>query len=365
MKILMQGRRDLLDFYGGDSTQVLKTKEYLERLGVNVDISKDLLPDVSGYDLIHIFNAPFYDILPMTINAKRAGKKVVYSPIYLDYSVYDKSGRGGLAGLASKVLDKYGTEDLKLFASIARKGGFPGSIPDILKGYRRCLCETLRNVDFLLPNSNSEIARMEKDFPVGKIPYIVVPYAVDNAFTGKAADIDNGPNKLKGCVMSAARIENRKNQLSLVKAMKGLPYGLVLIGKIGSGQQDYFRRIQKEAGPNFHYLGSIEHSDMPKYYRLAKVHCLVSWMETCGLASMEAAVMGCNIVITDKGDTREYYRDYAHYCNPGSVESIRKAIVKAYESPYSHTLRSLIVDNYTWEKAAEITLEAYSRVLKK
>ena len=35
---------------------VEKTREYLEKLGLNIDVSLELNPEVKGYDLIHIFN---------------------------------------------------------------------------------------------------------------------------------------------------------------------------------------------------------------------------------------------------------------------------------------------------------------------
>ncbi len=54
-----------------------------------------------------------------------------------------------------------------------------------------------------------------------------------------------------------------------------------------------------------------------------------SWFETTGLSSLEAAAMGCNIVITRKGDAYEYFGDYAYYCDPESPDSIFKAIEKA------------------------------------
>ena len=53
-------------------------------------------------------------------------------------------------------------------------------------------------------------------------------------------------------------------------------------------------------------LGELPHEDLAPYYASCKVHALVSWMETTGLSSLEAEVMGANLVITDKGDTRDY-----------------------------------------------------------
>ena len=41
---------------GGDTVQIEKTKEQLEKLGVEVDISLELEPDLSAYDLVHLTN---------------------------------------------------------------------------------------------------------------------------------------------------------------------------------------------------------------------------------------------------------------------------------------------------------------------
>jgi glycosyltransferase involved in cell wall biosynthesis len=63
------------------------------------------------------------------------------------------------------------------------------------------------------------------------------------------------------------------------------------------------------------------------------VHVLASWFETTGLVSLEAAMMDCNVVVTKKGDTVEYFSDMAYYCEPDDINSIRNAIEKAYNNP--------------------------------
>jgi len=94
-----------------------------------------------------------------------------------------------------------------------------------------------------------------------------------------------------------------------------------------------------------------------------KVHALVSWMETTGLSSLEAGVMGANLVITDKGDTRDYFEDLAYYCSPDSVDSIREAVLAAYRAPRSTALCQRILQKYTWEETARCTIEAYHTCL--
>ena len=99
------------------------------------------------------------------------------------------------------------------------------------------------------------------------------------------------------------------------------------------------------------------------YYRVAKVHVLASWMETTGLSSLEAGRAGCNLVITDKGDTREYFGDMAFYCDPGSEASIRDAVLRAHAVPVCTALSDRIKDQFNWRKAAEVTMDAYLQVL--
>ena len=56
MKVLFQSRTNLFDAPGGDMVQMLKTKEFLEKLGVTVDVSLEFEPDLKDYDLVHLFN---------------------------------------------------------------------------------------------------------------------------------------------------------------------------------------------------------------------------------------------------------------------------------------------------------------------
>ncbi len=93
------------------------------------------------------------------------------------------------------------------------------------------------------------------------------------------------------------------------------------------------------------------------------MHVLPSWFETTGLSSLEAAAMGCNLVITRKGDTEEYFGDMAYYCEPDDISSIREAVLNAYSAPKNPKLKDHILENYTWNKTAEQTLNAYKTVL--
>lgn len=121
--------------------------------------------------------------------------------------------------------------------------------------------------------------------------------------------------------------------------------------------------MNREAYDRVHILGQVSHEELAHYYKAAKVHALISWMDTPGLSSLEAGAMGCNLVITDKGDTRDYFGDDAFYYEPDSIDSIRDAIVRAYNAPVDPALSRLIREGYNWQKTAEKTLERYKHAL--
>jgi len=357
----------LFNVPGGDTIQVIKTKEYLEKLGHRVDISTELEPDVRDYNLIHLFNLTRpQEIYLQAKNAKRQGKKVVLSPIYVNYSEYDRNCRTGLVKILANIFESRKFEYLKVFGRVIKnKELHKGTATLLVQGYAKLQKEVLKLVDALLPNSSSEMNRIIIDFNLTGKRYFVVPNAVDSKlFSDDALVIDKELNKFRNCILCVARIEGIKNQLNVVKAVKELPFKLVLVGKVAPNHKRYLYQIKREATKNVYVLGEIEHCFLPQLYKVARVHVLASWFETTGLSSLEAGAMDCNLVIGDRGDVREHFKDYAYYCDPGSVESIRKAIVKAYENPLNPKLKKHILNNYTWEVTAKKTLQAYEKVLK-
>jgi len=314
MNILLQSRTTLFSVPGGDTVQLLKTKEYLEKIGIHVDISTELEPDVTPYDLVHLFNLTRpQEIYLQALNAKKQHKKVALSTIYMSYGEYDRQARGGALGFCAQFLNESQMEYLKIMARAVMNGETgKGTRFMLMRGYRPMLQSILEMVDVLLPNSESEMLRVEQDFGnAAAIRRVIVPNSVDiGLFDPAGTATAPGMEQYRGCVLCVARIEGRKCQLELVRAMKDLPWPLVLIGTPAPNHTSYFEQIQKEAGPQVHIIGAVPHHQLAGYYRASKVHALVSWMETTGLSSLEAGAMGCNLVITDKGDTRDNFKNH-------------------------------------------------------
>jgi glycosyltransferase involved in cell wall biosynthesis len=210
----------------------------------------------------------------------------------------------------------------------------------------------------LLPNSNNEYRRLSSAYNINRA-YRPIPNGIDISLF----DFDKNMLRQENLVICVGRIEGRKNQLNLIKALSNTEFQLIIIGSAAANQAKYFKECIDAAGENVIFVDNLPQDKLLDYYRKAKVHVLASWFETTGLSSLEAGVMGCNIVITDKGDTKEYFEDLAYYCIPDSIDSIYSAVRAASVNPYKEELRTRIIQNYTWDIAANKTLEAYNIVL--
>jgi len=367
MKVLFQTRTNLFEAPGGDMVQMLKTKEFLEKTGIQVDISLDFEPNLKGYDLVHLFNLMEpQDIYLQLKNAQRQNKKVVLSTIYGLYTEFERKARGGIFQKVANFLSPYQIVYIKtLVKHYKEKRMHKGVLQMLYKGHYGLMKEIVDNTSVFLPNSDSEMKRVATEFKLKNPKYVSIPNAIDKSVFTDSDDNQTNPFlKHKDCILCAARIEGRKSTLNLVRAVKNTKYQLVLVGKESQNQKEYVNQVHLEASKNVTFLGAISHEELKKLYQVCKVHALVSWMETPGLSSLEAAAMGKNIVVTTKGDTYDYFEDYAFYCEPDDIESIKKAITKAYDGPVNPKLKQKILEKYTWEQTAIETLKAYELALQ-
>ncbi len=358
MKVAFISRATLYTSPGGDTKQLDLTAHNLRKLGVEVDVYLAYEHiDYAQYDLLHFFNI----IRPADVlkHIKRSKKPYVVSTIFVEYGTVKQQ-----VGTVQKILQKIFSDDtLELIKAVARaikNGEKIVSKEYLFKGHRASISFVAGNAAMLLPNSESEYKRFEKKYEI-MCPYHVVPNGINTDCTSK--DYPKS-DKYKDAILCMGRIEARKNQLALIRAVNNTPYRLYIHGKPSPNAMAYFEQCKAEAADNVHIEGHLDDEELFTAYSNAKVHVLPSYFETTGLSSLEAAVMGCNIVVTDMGDTKDYFKEDAWYCNPDSPESIKEAIDAAYNAPYDEKFRQRILNNYTWMRAAEETLAAYKQVLK-
>ncbi len=357
MKIAFITRSTLNKVPGGDTEQVLQTMRFLQHMGVGVDLYLTTEKiDYNQYDLIHAFNITRPADILYHIN--KSPVPVVVSTILVDYNEFDTHHRNGLPGLVLRLFPAGTNEYIKTVARWVLQKDSLRSKSFLWKGQDKSIREIIHKAGWLLPNSNAEYKELELRYGIRKA-YSIIPNGVDDDLYTMSEKFE----KNKKLVLSAARIEGRKNQLNLIRAMNNTEYTLLLTGLPAPNQRKYYEACKKEAARNIIFCGRVPINTLISYYGRAGVHALPSWHETCGLSSLEAAAMGCNVVITDKGFTREYFGDEAFYCDPGNPASIYHAVVQAAGSAPPRKLQEKVLQHYTWQQAATTTLQAYKNIL--
>ncbi len=377
LRVLMVNAPSATKFRGGDSTQMRKTAEALRGLGVEVEESFEPQPNTAGFDIAHVFNLRTVGATMRQVrHLKSAGIPIVMSPIYLNPSralwasraIISIFGRNRREDKRREMLDQFRKYSL-VVPSGKRGGGEWSAHTDNRStvGYDEAEKRILQNVRYLLPNSMLEMNALMKTLRVFDLPFSVVPYAADAKLF---LDADPKPfvkkHRIQNFILQVGRVESSKNQLMLLYALRDLKLPVVLIG--GLLQKQYAQWCRAFGTRNVRYIPHMPVEELRSAYAAAHVHALPSWIETCGLVTMEAALANCNVVCSNAGFEVEYYRDLAYYCDPADPDSIRRAVVKAMrnypaDAPRRDTLKRLILSEYTWERAAKLTYDAYRKVL--
>ena len=358
MKVVLISRPTLFTTPGGDTVQIKQTACELVKLGVEVDIKlADEEINYENYDLLHFFNI----IRPNAITAhvKQANKPFVISTIFVDYSEIEKKIRGSFFKVLSTLFGADGTDYLKTLGRFILNGESIIDSSYLYRGHQSSIEELLNSSSLLLPNSMNEFFRLKERYDFRNI-YIKVPNGVADVFFEQPLKVQK-----EDIVLCIGRIEFIKNQLNLIKALSKTDIPLYIIGKPAPNHQHYFDLCKQLASDNIHFLGYLNQEEIISWLDRAKVHVLPSWFETTGLSTMEAIARQCNVVITRKGDTVEYFDDLAYYCDPSKPKSIKMAIEKALRNPINEKLINKVKETYRWSEAAKKTKEAYLQVLNK
>lgn len=388
MKVIFSSRKDCLTSMGGDTIQMLKTQEYLER---NHEFESKICLDVDeiyqspDFEIAHIFNIQTIDNTLELIEAcKKSGKKVALSTIYWDLSHSDFTSTVFRFTETPELmcvfkLIKPAMIKLKILRNILlslnkESSDIYGSKKYILK--RR---KALMEADILLPNSFEELTILSKEFQIDieelKNKTVVIPNAVD--INQDFLETDNivlkGELKdVKDYTLTVGRIEVNKNQYSIVKALYDKPeIPIVFIGRVGDGAENkkYAKKLKNlsKARGNVYFIDQIPQEEVYLYYKKAKVHVLPSFRESPGLSSLEAKYFGCEIVTSSKEYCPvDYYQfdKIAHLCNPYSSKSIRKAILEAYNSPKGNFSRAEFFNFYSYDNVAIKMNEVYEQLIE-
>ncbi len=326
---------------GGGEIQLLKTREYLEKHGLQIDLFDLWRTKIEAYDILHVFSS-VKECLPLIQVARSRNVKVVTnSGLWSDFhrAVFTDGGWGRKTDL----LLRHG---LKVACPV-----FPSS--------RR---QVLLSSDLVCPNSEMEKNQIARLFAVPRRKIKVVYNGVDKSFLEADPSYYHSLYGKAPFVLSVGRIEPRKNQLNLIKAVKRLGDArLVLIGDPVSGHEKYFRECQSAGSGFTKFLPAVGHSDplLKSAYGACDLFVLQGWFETPGLAAMEAALAGTKVLVTEGGSTKEYFKNFVDYIRPSSTKDITDKIKKNLAKKREETLKNHVLMHFTWDTVTRNLLDYY------
>jgi glycosyltransferase involved in cell wall biosynthesis len=367
MRVLMVNRPDAFTVPGGDTVQMVETARCLREMGVDLDIRLvGEIASLHGYDLVHVFN--WEQMEPLLAIKGRCGNPAL--PIVLTPIFMFQTGHWYGAAIANKCAWRQIDRCLGPTRGRASYQWWQrAKLRHSTAGER--VRRIISSAAWLLPLSHSEIHEVTRLFGIREdlsgrstiTPNGIDPAAYLELRSNPRSSSDESASD--ACVLQVARIQSEKNQLGLIEALYDTTLPLVFVGQPSPYEPEYVQAcydLGRRRG-NVSFLGAISHDHIAHVYARAAVHVLPSWREALPIVCLEAAAAGCRIVSTVVGGIREYFGDAAWYCDPGDPDSIRSAVIQAYEAGPSDSLMNKVRTTFTWSNVARKTLDAYQAVL--
>lgn len=171
-------------------------------------------------------------------------------------------------------------------------------------------------------------------------------------------------------VLSLSTIEPRKNVYGIIKAYelfrgeytKSSEFKLVIAGKPGWLYRDIFQAIKESKYKgDIRYIGFIDDSDKPAFYKLSSLFVYPSIYEGFGFPVLEAMAAGTPVVTSACSSLPEVVEDAALLVDPLKISDIawlmKEVLCDQKLSDFLTKKGLLQAQKFSWQKCAEETLE--------
>lgn len=166
------------------------------------------------------------------------------------------------------------------------------------------------------------------------------------------------------CLFAGTMTQPRKNVPRLIEASKKYGFPLKLVGNTGNIESEAQLRALVDNAPDIEILGFVSDEELSSLYNRAKVFALPSINEGVGLVALEAAICGCNIVITNLGGPKEYYeKGTVELVNPYDINDIGEAVLRALENTTAQPkLRNTLIKKYNVSTCVDKLIDYYQQI---
>jgi len=333
------GRRTAGERPGGDAMQVEESAAVARAAGFDARVEHDagaVRPEPG--DTVHLVCLQrCHDWGDLPERTRSVGARLLLSPLWHPLERYHREGRRGLDGLAAKVV-----RDPDTLAGL--RWGKPGLATRA--------AEVLALADLVLLAHPAERALLPGVDQALAAATVVVPVAIPDA-PDSAAGPPPPDDPFVACV---GRIEPLKNPQAVARAARDLGLPVRFLGSPpGLRHVGYGRGIDPVELP----YGAVR-----AWLRRARVHVLASWTEVVGRATLEAAIEGAAVVLTDVGHAPEMLgrgTEGVFVVPPGDDVALRDALQEAWARGRrdDSELVQRVRDRFTWNAVAPALVEAW------
>jgi glycosyltransferase involved in cell wall biosynthesis len=314
----------------GIKSQARTWRASLEEYGYNVEeVNVWEGYEWEKYDLIHFFGFGLW-LIPIIKRLYEINNNLVISPI-ID---------SNKSWIAYKFAANFGVDKFKLYSP------------------NYALKLVLKKMKGVFVRTNHEAQYISKSYGYNPAGIFKVPISYS------LPEPSSIPKKDDFCLHVSSIYQKRKNVLRLIKSAKKYNFKLILVGAKGTSEQ--FAPVKEMIG-NSHLidvLGFVPRDKLINLYKRAKVFALPSLREGVGIVALDAAVYGCDVVITEVGGPKEYYNGLAKTVNPDKVLEIGTAI-KEFMEGYTNqpALRKVIINKYSKPVVASQLISSYKKIV--
>jgi len=177
------------------------------------------------------------------------------------------------------------------------------------------------------------------------------------------------PWEERDLIACVARLEPAKGQHCLASAFgefreKHPEAGLVLAGEMQDGYLCRYRKAFYQEGINL--PGLLKPPKVMALLAESRVHAMLSMHDTPGLSHLEAAALGCGLVVSlpDYGTFREYWpREWLVEVDPLDEGSVCEGLERAWRKPPPEEMATFTRERYNYGVVAEKLEKIYDRLL--
>ena len=173
----------------------------------------------------------------------------------------------------------------------------------------------------------------------------------------------------KKVVLFVGYFTKRKGVVELINAFKQLNRNDTILIMVGAGPEEKRLKVLAEGYSNIYFPGYLEKEEKAKYYAIADIFVLPTFVDPWPLVINEAMMFGLPIITTTGCGASELIKGNGIVIKPGDIDALRESMKYLIENDEVRTKMGAkskeIIKEYTIDKAVERIVEVVHAVLNK